>query len=325
MATHRNRAQAFVVGSTLFALACQDDFPLGSWGQTTPSSTPTTSSTASGTTTPPPPPPPQPSPTCGEAATPVPLTTSGTQLGTTNVYTNWTWPAPIDSLEWDLVIETDPPNDGYYWLHQFSFVNSGTSGFLGLQAHGGYTDPANPGPIDFTKMAVFWISGPPTDAELGDFTGKNGRKAQVTQYGVAWMTIHGKFEWSACHVYHLKLGPDGTTDAGDIWYGAWITDKTTGVEAFLGRMLIPASWGQLQTLSVMETTRIDNAATDVPVVTCADPEPASAIFGMPTANDGSVVPAAPQSRFAMPPRCATSRYTNLPEGVRHELGVRAMP
>jgi len=262
---------------------------------------------------------------CGETATPVPLTTSGAQVGTTNVYTNWTWPSPVDSLEWDLVMETDPPNDGYYWVHQFSFVNSGSTGFFGLQAHGGYTDPANPGPIDWTKMAVFWISGPPTDAELGDFTGKNGRKTLETQYGIDWMTIHGKYEWTACHVYHLKFGPDGTTDAGDIWYGAWMTDKTTGVESFLGRMLIPASWGQLQTLSVMQTTRIDNAATDVPVVTCSDPDPASAIFGIPTANDGAVLPAAPQSRFAMPPRCATSRYTNLPEGVRHELGVRSAP
>ena len=328
MVTRRNRVSSSIVLGALFTLACQDDFPLGSWGQTAASSTPTppvTGSAGSTSTPPPPPPPPPMSPMCGETATPGALNPPGMAIGTTNVYTNWNFPTPVDSIEWDLVIETDPADDGYYWAHQFSFVNSGTSGFLGLQAHGGYTDPVNPGPVDFTKMAVFWIAGPPTDAELGDFTGKNGRKALVTQFGVQWMTIHGKFDWTACHVYHLKLGPDTTTDAGDIWYGAWITDKTTGVTVLLGRMLIPASWGQLQTLSVMQTTRIDNAATDVPVVTCADPEPASAIFGTPTANEGTIFPGTAQPRFAIPARCATSRYTLLPEGVRQELGVRATP
>lgn len=335
MLTRRNSAATIAAGAALIALGCQDDFPLGSWGQLptgAPSTTATApsasmSATSSATVPPPPPPPPPASPTCGETGTPVPLTTAGNATGTTNVYTNWTWPTPVDSLEWDLVIETDPPNDGYYFAHQFSFVNSGTSGFLGLQAHGGYQDPGSttPNKIDFTKMAVFWIAGPPTDAELGDFTGTNGRKAPITQYGVEWMTIHGKLDWTACHVYHLKLGPAGTNDAGDIWYGAWITDKTTGTEYYLGRMLIPAGWGQLQTLSVMQTTRIDNAGTDVPVVSCADPEPTAAIFGTPTANDGTILPADPRSRFAMPPRCATSRYTVLPEGVRHELSVQPTP
>jgi hypothetical protein len=228
---------------------------------------------------------------------------------------------PVDSLEWDLVMEADPPDDGYYWAHQFSFVN-GLSGFLGLQTHGGYVDPAVGGPIDWTKMAVFWIAGPPSDAELGDFTGKNGRKAPITQGGVSWMTIHGKYDWTACHVYHLRLGPNGTTDAGDVWYGAWILDKTTGVESYLGRMLIPGSWGQLSTLSTTLTTRIDNAATDVPVMNCADPEPASAIFGTPTANGGTLEPTGHQPRFSMPGRCGTSRFTELPEGVRQEIGVR---
>jgi hypothetical protein len=254
--------------------------------------------------------------------TPDALNAAGMAIGTTTLYTDWSWPMPVDSLEWDLVMETDPPDDGYYWAHQFSFVNSGSSGFLGLQAHGGYSDPANPGPIDWTKMAVFWIAGPPSDAELGDFTGKNGRKAPQTQYGVQWMTIHAKYDWTACHVYHLKLGPDGTTDAGDVWYGAWITDKTTGVMNFIGRMLIPSSWGQLAALSTTLTTRIDNAAPDVPVVNCSDPEPTSGIFGLPTADGNTVQPSGYKNRFAVPARCATSRFTDLPEGVRQEIGVR---
>jgi hypothetical protein len=321
--------RAFALAAALGALACQEDFPLGSWGVTAPSTMPSApgtapSGTAGATMTalpPPPPPPPPMSPTCGEMGTPDALNTPGMAIGTTTLYTDWSWPMPVDSLEWDLVMETDPPDDGYYWAHQFSFVN-GLSGFLGLQAHGGYADPANPAPVDFTKMAVYWIAGPPSDAQLGDISGKNGRKATQTQYGVQWMTIHAKFDWTACHVYHLRLAQNGTTDAGDVWYGAWILDKTTGVEVFLGQMLIPGTWGQLSALTTTLTTRIDAASTDVPVMNCGDPEPTSGIFGTPTANDGMVVPTGYKNRFAVPARCGTSRFTDLPEGVRQEIGVR---
>ena len=72
--------------------------------------------------------------------TPGPLNDAGTAVGTTDLFTDWSWPSPVDSMEWDLVMENDLVRDGYYWAHRFSFVN-GLSGFFGLQAHGGYQDP----------------------------------------------------------------------------------------------------------------------------------------------------------------------------------------
>jgi hypothetical protein len=317
-------AQAALIGVALSTSACQDDFPLGSWGTvpTGPSTSASTSATASS-------PPPLGPPTCGELGTPGALNTPGTAVGTTTLYTDWSWPTPVDSLEWDLVMETDPVTDGYYWAHQFSFVD-GLTGFLGLQAHGGYVDPNATGPgsqvPDFTKMAVYWIAGPPTDAELGDITAPGqARKAVVTQGNVQWMTIHAKFDWTACDAYHLRLAKDSTADDGDVWYGAWILDKTTEVETFLGRILVPAAWGQLSSLSTTITTRIDLAATAPPVVTCTDPEPASGIFGTPTGDDGQVLPIGHINRFAVPARCGTSRFTELPEGIRQEIGVRPTP
>jgi hypothetical protein len=60
------------------------------------------------------------------------------------------------------------------------------------------------------------------------------------------------------------------------------------------------------------------------VTNCGDPEPASGIFGTPTANDGQVTPTH-MNRFAVPARCGTSRFTELPNGVRQEIGVHPSP
>lgn len=325
--------RALLLGLALGAVACQEDFPLGHWDPAlaAPSATATATATATGTTTgtttasntPPPPPPPI---ACAETGTPGALNTPGMTLGTTTLSTDWTWPAPVDSLEWDLVMETDPVTDGYYWAHQFSFVN-GLTAFFGLQAHGGYIDPNATGPgsqvVDFTKMAVYWIAGPPSDAELGDINQPGqARKAIVTQGSVQWMTIHAKFDWTACDLYHLRVAKDSTADNGDVWYGAWILDKTTDVQTFIGRILVPAAWGQISALSTTMTTRIDGAQTAPPVTNCTDPEPASGIFGTPTANDGQVEPLSPhRNRFSVPARCGTSRFTDLTNGVRQEIGV----
>jgi hypothetical protein len=228
----------------------------------------------------------------------------------------------VDSLEWELVIETDPPNDGYYWAHQFSFVN-GLTGFLGLQAHGGFqlkpTDRA-----DFVKMAVFWVGGTSLTAELGDIQAPNARTMVVNTRGTDWMTLHAKYEWTACDVYRLRLAKDGTDPSGNVWYGAWIEDRTTRDLTLLGRIGVPAEWGQLSRLSTTLTTRIDDKPMPVPVTSCDQPEYGSAIFGTPTANDGLLTPTH-TSRFIDPPRCPTSRYTDLPEGVRQEIAVPLSP
>ena len=315
---------------------CQDEFPLGSWGQpatagqggVAPTSggagagdaagmatTAGTAGTAGGIAA-------LDSPSCGEVGVPGPLNASGAvgpnagNIGTTSLYTDWSWPAPVDSLEWDLVLEIDPENDGYYWAHQFSFVN-GLTAFFGLQAHGGFQLTTD-GKVDFVKMALFWVSSQRT-AELGDVQGEDARVLVLTTRGVAWTTINAKFEWNPCTVYRLRVARDGTAPSGDVWYGAWVEDRTTTVVTKIGRIGIPADWGQISRLSTTLTTRIDDKPP--PVTTCDQPEPASAIFGTPSGNDGQLLPT-PSNRFASPLRCPSSRFTVLPEGVRHEIGVK---
>jgi hypothetical protein len=318
-----------IVGALLLALpvlaGCQDEFPLGSWGQAPAAGQGGAAGSGvhtggmagtSGIN-------PLASPSCGEVGIPGALNAPGSSVGTTNLYTDWSWAAPLDSLEWDLVMESDPENDGYYWAHQFSFVN-GLTGFFGIQAHGGYQQTKDDN-VDFVKMALLWISSGELTAELSDIQGDDARTMVVSTRGTQWTTINAKYEWSACTVYRLRLGKDGTDALGNVWYAAWIEDRATTLLTKIGRIAVPAEWGQISRLTTTLTTRIDDKPPPPgvgPVTTCADPEPASAIFGTPSGNDGQLVPTH-FNRFPSPARCPSSRFTDLPEGVRHEIGLRA--
>ena len=303
--------RSLLLGLALAASACEDDFPLGSWGVTAKPTQPVAAS-----------------PACGELGTPEPVNQAGPSIGTTTPSTVWSWPAPVDSMEWDLVIETDPQTDGYYWAHQFSWVG-GLKGYFGLQAFGGYQEDPTPtatmpngSPVEFTKIALFWVAGQTLTGELGDITGsKNARVALQQEPGVTFLTINARYDWTACNVYRLRLARYSTEDDGSVWWGAWIENQTTNDITLLGRILVPSSWGQLQQFSTMYTARIDNAP-GAAVSTCSEPEPASAIFGTPTANDGQVLPVDHQNGFPTPARCPTSRFTPLATGVRQEIGLR---
>jgi hypothetical protein len=255
------------VGLALCASACQEEFPLGSWGvHPGPSATTTGPPMGAGgappvgTMEPPPPPPPV---ACGDVGIPAPVNEPGSEfdIGTTKLFTDWIWPTAIESIEWDLVIETDPEIDGYYWAHQFSFAE-GIPGYFGLQAHGGYQEDPTPTPTmptgsrpSFVKMALLWIGGAP-EGEVGDIPFPDARAAVVTKGPVDWMTVHARFEWEACHLYHLKLAKHSVSDSGDNWYGFWIHDRTTDELTYIGRVRVPGAVGGFLNLSTSFTNRL---------------------------------------------------------------------
>jgi hypothetical protein len=225
-------------------------------------------------------------------------------------------------MQWDLMVEREierdspdsPPTGGYYWVHQFSFLE-GISGRLGIQAEGFYqTDPPD-SPGEFTKMAVFWLSGPPLEAELGDIQYPDARVAPETAFGVRYLTIHARFEWQACRVYRFKVAPQSTETDGNIWYGAWIEDVEASSETLLGRMLLPGDSGPLSPFSVSRT---------VPIVfgeqTCDVPKLGSALFGRPRTTEGDLQAEASTNRF-VEPHCPSSRFTVFDSAVRQEVGV----
>jgi hypothetical protein len=255
-------------------------------------------------------------PECNAPGEPAPANPPGPSIGATVTYTDWFWPTAFDSIEWDQRIESDVPNDGYLWMHRIPFA-AGPLALAGLQANGGYQADPPSGPVEITKMAVFWMARPSIRAELGDVAYPNARTAIALEVGIEWWTINVRYDWQACRTYRFRVGLESIDPSGDVWYGAWIRDTQTGVETFLGRVLVPAAWGKLSSPSSVWSNRIGWA----PLANCAMMEPAAVLFGAPTANGGTLSPSSRENRFAAPFGCPSSRFTDFPEAVRHELGV----
>jgi hypothetical protein len=218
-------------------------------------------------------------------------------------------------MEWDLQIEHDIPNDGYFWSHQFGFEN-GPAGYFGLQAHGWFQADRD-GPVDITKTVVFSIGGESIRAELGDFAYPNGVTNGDFDGADGW-SMMARFEWQACEVYRLRVTRQATEPNGDTWIAAFILDPAQNRELFVGRILVPAAWGRFASSSVVWTERFGYA----PLTSCSVMEHASATFGVPSANGGTVRPSARNNHFYDPPSCPSSRFTEFPDAVRQEMGVR---
>jgi hypothetical protein len=262
-------------------------------------------------------------PACLESGTTGPLSSTSSITGATETASDWTWPAPVTSLQWDLLVEREierapgsPPTSGYYFAHQFSF-SEGVAGFLGIQAEGGYQQDPPSSPVEFTKIAVFWLSGPPLAGELEDIAYPDARVAPATASGVSFLTIHARFAWQACRVYRFRVGPRATEADGSTWYGASIEDTSTGIETLLGRMLLPADIGLFSPFSVSRTMPIEFPQ----VASCETQAPASVIFGTPSTEDGGVTAELAANRFVDPLRCTSSRFAAFSGAVRHELGL----
>jgi len=323
------------------SIACREEVPLGAWdlasdttGQAGATSTVATTTTSTVGTTgtgggagaasdggevPPP------LPACLEAGTPGPLNAPGVVIGATETATDWTWPEPVDAVQFDLRVEREIARDpntiatvGYYYAYQFSLLE-GAAGFLGIQEDGIFTlnpdDPPAEQMTRVTKMAVFWLSGSPLAAELGDITGDDARIADITASGIDYVTIHAVFDWEVCRTYRLRVGPESTESDGSIWYGAWIEDVDAESETFLGRMHLPADSGQFSPFSISRTYPIEYVEPG----SCDLPAEGSVLYGAPHSIDGEVRATVGTNRFAPPVGCSSSRFTEFEGAVRHEL------
>lgn len=250
------------------------------------------------------------------------LNAPGSDFDVTSTSTDFTWPTALDATDIELVIETDSDRDGYFWAYQFSLAGSAIGGFVGVQANGGYQAVPPNGEVEITSMAVFWIGGAPLKAELGDITFPRARTYQkvdspaTSSNPTTWWTIHAKYPLTPCRPYRLRVARSGQEANGDIWYGAYIRDVQASSDTYLGRILVPAAWGAIRSTSAFS----DRIGWGTPT-SCSYPEYASARFSPPNGADGAIQPLTHSNRFATL-HCATSRFTELATGVRHELGVR---
>lgn len=212
----------------------------------------------------------------------------------TGTYTDWHWPsapAGYARMEWEVVPETDPTPDGYFWSHQFGLVG-GEAGYAGLQTLG--SNPRG-------KIAIFSIwqaeaaEGP---VMAGPFGGEGtGQTARIP------------FDWEPNAAYRLWVAA-----AGSATWEAGVADSRTGAEHLIGRIRVPATWAGLKDVSIMWTERYAG-----PLSVCSDIRHASARFTTPVA-DGSVAPVSHHNHLGQPPGCPGSDVVDIAGGVRHVMG-----
>ncbi|HVR18520.1 MAG TPA: hypothetical protein VMS65_02450 [Polyangiaceae bacterium] len=290
---------SLLIASTCF-LGCRDEVPLGSWSK------------APGDAGNTPPTLPECLASTGELG---PVTPGGPTTGVTVPYTDFDWPAPFASIEWEMRVEQEPTTDGTIWANQVAFAD-GSSALVALQARGGFQADPPSGPVVRTKMVQFWISGPPLEAELGDIQYPDARAYQTLQAGSSWWTIDARFDWVTCRAYRLRVEPDTIEPGRGVWYRGLVIDTETAVETLIGRILVPEASGGL----TAPTTSFSNRIGWTPLIACADAEPVSVLFGTPLADGARPESLSRTHRFGDPLACADTRFTVFPDAVRQEVG-----
>jgi hypothetical protein len=217
-------------------------------------------------------------------------------------YSNWTWPATstgYDNFDQRLTILGHSPGTHYFWAHQMHFV-AGDGGYLGLQV-GSY--PNN------TKIALFslWSANGAEGANCGPFLeGGPGYTCRIDPYN-----------WVTGRAYRLRVAAFGEDALGE-WWGAWVHDTVTGVDSYVGKIRVPASWGGLYPWSVSWTEYFGTQPK-----TCNKQPWAKAQFGFPTANAGSVQIASHTHSFGSGDCPAYSSITEVDGADIHEMGRRS--
>ncbi len=250
---------------------------------------------------------------CIGVGTPGALNTAGA-LGITGTYTDWAFSAAnLTQIAWTLNIDKDIPDIGFFWSHQFGFTNPpAPAGYAGIQENGAFAPPT--GGFQKARVALFSIGEGAISGELGDIKAPDGyvKSGFDNSTGVSTMV---KFPWIACHTYSMRV-TKGDASGANQWWNAYIKDDYTKVETFISRILVPAKWGGLGSGTTVFSERFGYTA----VAKCDDIGHASAVFGKPTAVGGTLTGF--NNHFYNPTYCPNSRFTNLPTGVRHEMGVK---
>jgi hypothetical protein len=258
---------------------------------------------------------------CDDVGNPGGRNARGGQIGITLTQSDWRWPQPVDSMEWEMRVENEPKSDGYLFAYEFGFTGEAI-GFVGMQVNGRYqAEPPN-GPSETADMVQFWVSNAPIDGDVGDVPYPSRPFREVGTFPTVgtqsdnWMTVNVRYPLESCKTYAFRVGktPDVSTEG--IWYGAWIRDLETNQEYLLGRILVAEEWEGLDDSSNAWSNRLGYGTFN----SCDDPEPASVFVGTPTANGGTVRPIALESTYPTP-RCPTSRFTEFSNGVRQEIGL----
>jgi peptidoglycan hydrolase-like protein with peptidoglycan-binding domain len=214
-------------------------------------------------------------------------------------YSNWTWPASSSgyyNFDLNLTVLNSASGSHYFWSHQF-WLKGGQAGYLGLQTG---SSPNN------TKIALFSIWG--ANAAEGP------RCGPFVENTPGYTCRLDPYNWVTGRSYRLRVWAAGA-DAGGDWWGAWVRDSATGVDSYVGRIRVPASWGSLDTGSVAWTENFGPLPA-----TCSGFPWAKAQFTFPTANNGAVRISSHSHSFGGGDCPSYSRILHVPGADVQEMG-----
>ncbi|VVE24435.1 hypothetical protein PCA20602_03318 [Pandoraea capi] len=169
-------------------------------------------------------------------------------------------------MEFTITVTKEPGYNGRtYWAHQWSFTGTQDSGYVGLQSVSGYDKILN-----FSIWnATGWRDS--TGANCGYFS-HEGNGVQC------WIN----YAWKEGVTYKVRVAKDGA----DGWR-ATIIDTQTNAQVAVATIVVPTSYGGLSQL-VEWVENFSQGQNELP--SCAAVPTAIAVYGVPTANGGTVRP-----------------------------------
>lgn len=125
-------------------------------------------------------------------------------------------------------IEPGQPYLGWFFSHQFWPANGSPGGYIGIQ-------------VDSRKKAIFsWWGAVGSrcstvvGAECGPFSGEGSGQRTLIPYN-----------WKTGVDYRARVWIESTLADGRAWWIGAIADMSTNVETVIGRILVPATYGWL--------------------------------------------------------------------------------
>nr|WSY53965.1 ricin-type beta-trefoil lectin domain protein [Streptomyces sp. NBC_00886] len=178
-----------------------------------------------------------------------------------------------DDFETSITITREPGYNGQtFWAHQWGYAKHPEGGYVGLQNRTGND-----------KYINFSIWGASGWRDMG-----SGTNCRFFGHEGSGVQCDARYAWQEGVTYRIKVarsGPDG-------WLAS-ITNTRTGSTSHVATIVLPQDRGGLSTLSQW----VENFAqgSNQPA-SCAVVPPATAIYGRPTANGGTVTPTGSTSR-----------------------------
>lgn len=117
-----------------------------------------------------------------------------------------------------LTINKEPQPSGYYYWSQMVWFTDGNGAYFGLQT------------TSIGKLAIFSVwNATACEPYINSFC------VRFTNEGSGY-SVRLKYNWQQGHKYSLRIWY-----LNNLWWGFYITDRTTGIETYVGKLKAPTS------------------------------------------------------------------------------------